>query len=198
MNVWSMKFCFQIFEKIQPEDFRPGIAKYLGGQYTVTRSMPTVGIGFPPGAAIRFSVTLECSKVCYIAYTEVTGVTLFMVTKIRKPIGEDWSNTLRGYQVFTTGQALGRVDRKDDAEHVGCATSWGADSLQKELEKDRECGQLTYHPTDWEVPMDGRCIVGVVRRAQDSDRGKVDEKRYANWLAKTSLIYTGLAFSASE
>ena len=64
----------------------------------------------------------------YLAYTEETGVTLFGVTVIRKPVGRDFSRTLRGYQIFTTQQALNYTDRESDTINAGAATS-----LEQEL-----------------------------------------------------------------
>ena len=201
-NVWSLSYCFEVFENIEPGDFRLGIAKYSAGSYSVTRQMPKNG-EFPKEADIKIHVKTERSKVCYVAYTEETGTTLFMVTLIRKPKGTDWSNTLRGYQMFATEEALTRVDEEQDTTHKGCATSLGAASLRRELDTERsrktchptEWKGTTYHPTDWEVPMDVRCIVGVVRQAQDKDRESYDMKVHASWPAKTSLIFSGLAFS---
>ena len=80
---------------------------------------------FPEEADIQIHVKTERSKVCCIAYTEETGTTLFMVTRIRKPKGTDWSNTLRGYQMFATEEALTRVDEEQDTTHKGCAASPG-------------------------------------------------------------------------
>ena len=42
-NVWSLAYCFDVFENIEPGDFRLGIAKYSAGSYTVTRQMPKNG-----------------------------------------------------------------------------------------------------------------------------------------------------------
>ena len=181
--MWSLSYCFEAFENIEPGDFRLGIAKYSAGSYTVTRQMPKNG-EFPKEADIKIHVKTERSKVCYIAYTEESGTTLFMMTLIRKPKGTDWSNTLRGYQMFATEEALTRVDEEQDTTHKGCATSLGAASLRRELDTERsrktchptEWKGTTYHPTDWEVPMDVRCIVGVVHQAQDKDRESYDMK----------------------
>ena len=196
-NVWSMTYCFQVFDNIQPEQFRLGIAKYSAGHFIVTRQMPEGG-KYPKEADIKIHVETEQSKVCYIVYSEETGVTLLMVTRIRKPIGEDWSNTLRGYQMFTTEQALARVDAERDTITKGCSTSWGAASLRYELALDKSRNQTTYHPTDWEVPFDVRCVVGVVRQAQAKDRECYDRSTHAYWPAKTSLIFTGLPYSESH
>ena len=192
-NVWSKSYCFKVFENLHPGQFRRGIAKYSAGSYIVTRQMPKEG-RFPKEANIKIQVKTE-SKVCYIAYTEETGVTLFMLTRIRKPVGADWSNTLRGYQMFTTEEALARVDEERDTTAKGCSTTLGAASLRFELTCQK---QTTYHPTDWEVSMDVRCILGVVRQAQASDRGHYDRTTHSRWPAKTSLIYTGLPYSESH
>jgi hypothetical protein len=112
---------------------------------------------------------------------------------------EDWSNTLRGYQLFTTEQALSRVDVENDVMHFMCTKSHGRLSLVKELEEDTGKGLITYHPTDWEVSMDVRCIVGVVRQAQSGKRDKyVREEEHATCPAKSDLIFSGDPFSASQ
>jgi hypothetical protein len=134
-----------------------------------------------------------------------------MVTKIRQPKKidngkEDWSNTLRGYQLFTTEQALARVDVKEDTMNFMCVQSLGKSSLELELKQDTRKGLITYHPTDWEVPMDVRCIVGMVRRAQSGKNAKGIDKRalyaredeHATCPAKSDLIFSGLPFSASH
>jgi hypothetical protein len=195
-NVWSRAYCFDVFQKLSPGQFRLGVAKHFAGSYNVTRQMPTKG-RFPKEADITIHVTTT-SRVCYIAYTEETGPTLFMVTQITRPRDSDWSNTLRGYQMFTTEQALARVDVEPDTQHLGCATSLGAVSLRKELTVDKSSHQMTYHPTDWEVSMDVRRVVGVVRRAQDTQRKTYDRTMHASWPAKTSLIFTGLPYSESH
>ena len=94
----------------------------------VTRQMLAQGGGFPAKANITIFVTAGTSTVCYIACTEETGPVVFMLKQIRKPVGSDWSNTLRGYQMYTTQteKALARVDAEDDTKHFGCATSLGA------------------------------------------------------------------------
>ena len=133
-NVWSRTYCFDVFQAVQPGQFRRSIARYFAGSYDVTRQMPTHGCfqhSFSKEANIKIHVTAT-SKVCYIAYTENTGPTLFMVTAIHKPRDADWSNTLRGYQMFSTKQALARVDVEKDTIHLGCATSLGAASLRRE------------------------------------------------------------------
>jgi len=200
-NVWSRTYCLDVFRNLPSGQFRQGIARFFVGSYDVTRQMPTHGSflhSFPKEADIKIHVTAT-SKVCYIAYTEKTGPTLFMVTAIHKPKDADWSNTLRGYQMFSTKQALARVDVEKDTIHLGCATSLGADSLRRELAVDKLRKQTTYHPTDWEVPMDVRCIVGVVRRAEDKYRQSYDRKEmHDSWPAKTSLIFTGLAYSETH
>ena len=58
-----------------------------------------------------------------------------MLNQIRKPVGSDWSNTLRGYQMYTTRteKALARVDAEDGTKHFGCATSLGARFLRHAL-----------------------------------------------------------------
>lgn len=199
VNVWSLDYCFDVFEMIQPEEFRLSIAKYsVGGSYIVTRQMPTKG-GFPKEADIRIEVKTEKSRVCYIAYTMETGTTLFMVNQIRRPNGTDWSNTLRGYQMFTTEQALIRVDTESDTIFKGYATSMGATSLRAELTVDTNRCRTTYHPTDWEVSMDVRCIVGVVRQAQDTHRESYNRAQmHGQWPAKSSLIFSGVAYSESH
>jgi hypothetical protein len=112
---------------------------------------------------------------------------------------EDWSNTLRGYQMFTTEEALARVDVQADTTHLTCTTSLGKKSLELELIEDTTKGLITYHPTDWEVPMDVRCIVGVVRLAQVGRRDTyVKKKEHASCPAKSDLIFSGLPFSASQ
>ena len=203
-NEWGLLFCFNVFDQIDPEEFRLGRARWsLDGSYTVTRRMPK-NRGFTDEADITMHVTTQQWKMCYIAYTADTGTTLFMVTKIRQPKKidngkEDWSNTLRGYQLFTTEQALARVDVKEDTMHFMCVQSLGKCSLELELEEDTGKGLITYHPTDWEVPMDVRCIVGVVRRAQSGKRDKyVREDEHATCPAKSDLIFSGLPFSASQ
>ena len=195
-NVWGRSYCFDVYKNLKPGQFRLGIARYSAAHFNVTRQMPKQG-GFPKEADITIYVT-ETSKVCYIAYTEETGPTLFLVTKVRQPKGTDWSNTLRGYQMYSTEQALARVDAEDDTKHLGCATSLGAKSLRYELALDKSRHQMTYHPTDWEVPMDVRCIVGVVRLAQDTQRLNYDRKMHSTWPTKTSLIFTGVAYSESH
>jgi hypothetical protein len=97
--------------------------------------------------------------------------------------------------MFSTKQALARVDVEKDTIHLGCATSLGAASLRRELEVDKLRRQTTYHPTDWDV----RCVVGVVRPAEDKYRQSYDRKEmYDSWPVKTSLIYTGLAYSETH
>ena len=196
-NVWSKSYCLGVYNNLAPGDFRLGSARYTTGNYSVTRQMPAQGV-FPAEANITIFVTAETSTVCYIAYTEETGPVVFMVKQIRKPVGSDWSNTLRGYQMYTTEQALARVDAEDDTKHLGCATSLGAKSLRHELAVDKNRGQTTYHPTDWEVSMDVRCIVGVVRLAQDTQRDSYDRAMHSTWPKKTSLIFTGVAYSESH
>ena len=195
-NVWGRSYCFDVYKTLKPGQFRLGIARYLAGHFNVTRQMPNQG-GFPKEADITIFVTVT-SKVCYIAYTEETGPTLFLLTKLRQPNKADWSNTLRGYQMFSTEQALSRVDSEDDIKYKGCATSLGATSLRKELQVDKASAQMTYHPSDWEVSMDVRCIVGVVRRVQDTERGSYDRAMHSTWPKKTSLIFTGRAYSESH
>jgi len=195
-NVWGMSYCFDVYENLKPGQFRLGIARYSAGHFNVTRQMPKQG-GFPKEADVTIHVT-ETSKVCYIAYTEDTGPTLFLLSKVRPPKVTDWSNTLRGYQMYSTEQALARVDAEDDTRHLGCATSLGAKSLRYELAVDKARKRTTYHPTDWEVSMDVRCIVGVVRLAQDTQRDNYDRKMHSTWPAKTSLIFTGVAYSESH
>lgn len=195
-NVWGRSFCFDVYKNLKPGQFRLGIARYSAGHFNVIRQMPKQG-GFPKEADITIYVTLT-SKVCYIAYTEETGPTLFILSKLRKPKGTDWSNTLRGYQMFSTEEALSRVDAEDDTKHKGCATSLGAKSLRYELTVDKARGRTTYHPTDWEVSMDVRCIVGMVRLAQDTQRDDYDRTMHSTWPAKTSLIFTGVAYSESH
>ena len=97
----------------------------------------------------------------YLAYTAETGLTLFAVTMLRKPEGDDWSKTLTGYQVFTAEEALNRVDREEDVVGMGCATSIGAKSLRFQISMDKNRSKKTYH---------ARCIVGVVRQALDKHR----------------------------
>ena len=195
-NVWGISYCFDVYKTLKPGQFRLGIAKYWAGHFNVTRQMPKQG-GFPKEADIKIYVTVT-SKVCYIAYTEETGPTLFLPTKLRPPKGTDWSNTLRGYQMFSTEQALSRVDAEDDTKHKGCATSLGAKSLRYELAVDNARKRTTYHPTDWEVSMDVRCIVGIVRLAQDTERDTYVRTMHSTWPAKTSLIFTGVAYSESH
>lgn len=193
-NVWSLSYCFDVFDNIGYGEFRLGIAKFSAGSYTVTRQMPKKG-GFPPEADIKIHVKPEQSNVRYIAYTAETGTTLFMVTMVRRPKGTDWSDTLRGYQVFATEEALTRVDEERDIERVGYATSLGAKSLRHELAFNKARNLTTYHATDWQVSMDVRCIVGVVRRADERERDRYDRQVHKSLPAKTSLIFTGLAFS---
>ena len=100
--------------------------------------------------------------------------------------------------MFTTEQALARVDEEKDTLYLGCAKSLGAVSLREELAVDKSRHQTTYHPTDWEVSMDVRCIVGVVRRAQDTHRETYDRTMHSSWPAKSSLIFTGLAYAESH
>jgi hypothetical protein len=80
-----------------------------------------------------------------------------------------------------------------------CNVAWGSLSHRRELEVDKLRRQTTYHPTDWEVPMDVRCVVEVVRPAEDKYRQSYDRKEmYDSWPVKTSLIYTGLAYSETH
>ena len=197
-NVWSISYCLGVYNNLAPGQFRLGSARYTAGNYNVTRQMPAQGGGFPAEANITIFVTAGTSTVCYIACTEETGPVVFMVKQIRKPVDSDWSNTLRGYQMYTTEQALARVDAEDDTKHKGCAASLGAKSLRCELAVDKSREQTTYHPTDWEVSMDVRCIVGVVRLAQDTERGSYDRAMHSTWPKKTSLIFTGVAYSESH
>jgi len=195
-NVWSLSYCAHVFGKLQPEQFRLGVAKYSAGMYVVTRKMPTTG-EFSSEANIRIPVRTETSKMYYLAYTMETGLTLFAVTVIRKPNGNDWSKTLTGYQVFTTEEALNRVDRENDDESRGRARSLGARSLRHQASLDRNRRETTYHACDWEVHMDVRCIVGVVRQALDKHRKEYDKKTHtaSGCPAKASLIFTADPFS---
>ena len=198
-NVWSLSYCFRAFDNIQPEHFRRGVAKFSAGLYTVTRQMPTTG-EFPSEANIKIPVKTESSKMYYIAYTAETGLTLFAVTMLRKPQGDDWSKTLTGYQVFTAEEALNRVDREEDVVGMGCATSIGAKSLRFQISMDRNRSKKTYHACDWKVHMDVRCIVGVVRQALDKHRGTYERSAHerSGCPAKASLIFTGDPFSENR
>ena len=200
-NVWSLSYCVAVFGKLQPENFCLGTAKFNAGMYTVTRRMPTTG-KFPVEANIKIPVRTESSRMYYMAYSEETGFMLFAVTQIRKPVDGDWSNTLRGYQVFTSEEALNRVDRESDCVNKGFATSLGAKSLRHEVTLDQSRGQVTYHPCDWEVSLDVRCIVGVVRQALATQRENQTYERLLHAKtgcpAKASLIYTGQPFSETR
>lgn len=200
-NVWSFDYCFDVFGRLPPEQFRLGTATYRLGEYSVTRQMPTTGAEFPRGANIKISVKTEESKLYYMAFTKETGLILFAVTTIRKPIGGDWSRTLAGYQVFTTEEALCRVDTEKDTEHKGRAVSLGADSLRYRIAIDRPRKWTTYHACDWQVHIDVRCIVGVVRQALATERDQPDRTRHSAsgcHANAPSLIYTDQPFSETR
>jgi hypothetical protein len=161
--------------------------------------MPTTG-EFPSEANIRIPVRTESSKMYYLAYTAETGLMFVAVTVIRRPVGDDWSRTLTGYQVFTSEDALNRVDRESDYVVMGRATSIGAKSLRFQVSKDKNRNQKTYHACDWKVDLDVRCIVGVVRQAMDKERETYDRTTHVHsgCPAKASLIFTGDAFSETR
>ena len=199
-NVWSLSFCRDVFGRLLPEQFRLGTVKFSAGMCSVTRRMPTTS-QFPKEAEIRIPVRTESSKMYYMAYTQETGLAMFAVTGIRRPVGEDWSKTLSGYQVFTSEEAFNRVDQEKDTVRKGCATSLGKASLRHRIAYDRERRQTTYHACDWLVNIDARCIVGVVRQAMAKDRTEpYDWKTHAasGCPRKASLIYTDLTFSETR
>ena len=198
--MWSLEYCFDVFARLPPEQFRLGTAKYSLGEYLVTRQMPTTSAEFPRGANIKISVKTEESKMYYMAFTKETGLMLFAVTMIRKPIGQDWSRTLAGYQVFTTEEALCRVDTERDIEQKGRAVSLGSASLRHRIAMDRARKWTTYHACDWQVHIDVRCIVGVVRQALATERDQPDRTSHSasGCHAKASLIYTDQPFSESR
>jgi hypothetical protein len=199
-NVWSLSFCRNVFGRLPPERFRLGTVRFSAGMCSVTRRMP-MGSQFPEDAEIRIPVRTESSKLYYMAYTQETGLAMFAVIGIRRPDGEDWSKTLSVYQVFTSEEALNRVDQERDTVRKGCATSLGKASLRHRIAFDRERGQTTYHACDWLVNIDARCIVGVVRQALAKDRTEpYDWRTHAasGCPRKASLIYTDLTFSESR
>jgi len=197
-NVWSMSFCFDVFRKIPPADFRPSSAKWSlrSFGYTVVRQMPKMG-GFSPAANIQFSVQLG-SRMYYIAYTEETGVMLFNVQQIRKPRGTDWSETLRGYPVFTTDQALNYVDCERDCRWPGAAPSLGRASLRYIAADDLNNGRKTYHGSDVLRYMDVRRLVGVVRwqTVEEGALGGCIAGTFKHCPKDTDLIRVAAAFSA--
>jgi hypothetical protein len=158
--------------------------------------MPTAG-AFPSEANIRIPVRTESSKMYYLAYTVETGLMFFAVSAIRRPDGDDWSKTLSGYQVFTSEDALNRVDREKDEVTLGRALTIGACSLRNQVSMDKNRKQTTYHACDWQVNLDVRCIVGVVRQALDKHRKTYDRNTHVASCcpAKASLIFTGEVFS---
>ena len=199
-NVWSLSFCRNVFGRLPPERFRLGTVRFSAGMCSVTRRMP-MGSQFPEDAEIHIPVRTETSKLYYMAYTQETGLAMFAVIGIRRPDGEDWSKTLSVYQVFTSEEALNRVDQERDTVRKGCATSLGKASLRHRIAFDRERGQTTYHACDWLVNIDARCIVGVVRQALAKDRTEpYDWRTHAasGCPRKASLIYTDLTFSESR
>ena len=165
-NVWGIKFCFDAFRNVTP---LPSSVNFSTQYYHVTRRMPK-DVQYPQDSSIKFHVKHESARMHYLAYTEETGVTLFGVTVIRKPVGRDFSRTLRGYQIFTTQQALNYTDRESDTINAGAATSIGARTLRFVLSEDQARQRTTYHATDTQIWMDVRCIVGVVRWQTESER----------------------------
>ena len=165
-NVWGIQFCFDAFHINTP---LPSSVTFSSQNYLITRQMPK-GVKYPQDANIKFYVKHESARMHYLAYTEETGVTLFGVIGIRKPVGRDFSRTLRGYQIFTTEQALNYTDRESDTIHAGAATSIGAKTLRFVLSQDKERQRTTYHATDTQIWMDVRSIVGVVRWQTESER----------------------------
>jgi hypothetical protein len=158
--------------------------------------MPKMG-GFSPAVNIRFSVQLG-SRMYYIAYTEETGVMLFNVQQIRKPRGTDWSETLRGYPVFTTDQALNYVDCERDCRWPGAAPSLGRASLRYIAADDLNNGRKTYHGSDVLRYMDVRRLVGVVRwqTVEEGALGGCIAGTFKHCPKDTDLIRVAAAFSA--
>lgn len=198
-NVWSMSFCSEVFRKISPANIRPSIARWSTScvGYSITRQMPATG-EFSPEANIRFSVQLD-SRMYFIAYTVDTGVMLFNVRQIRRPRGTDWSQTLRGYPVFTTAEALNRVDAVTDTRYRGAAPSLGASTLKFIAAQDETRNRKTYHCSDVLRWLDVRCLVGAVRWATVGERA--DGYLPGTFKAcpkQTDLIYVAEAFSAPE
>ena len=195
-NVYGMSFCFEAFGEIEPDAFQKSIARWNTNGYLLKRRMPTTGL-YPPEADISFRVECSGSLMCYLAYTGETGVMLFYVSNAHRPKDNDWSRTVRGYQIHSTDEALSRVVALRDVKQDRMAVSLGANTLQYILGEDRKKGLKTYHPSDVMVALDVRCIIGVVRTITEKEREYgFNKAKHKDCPEKSDIICIGDAYDA--
>jgi hypothetical protein len=196
LTVWSKKFCFEYYGS-NPSRFQLSGATYVPASngkpvtYEVKRNLSDV-----QGGSIRFPVRMSEHRMFYIVCTEETGPILISVIEVARNQDDDWSQTIRGYRVYTAEEAILRADRIEDIlDEKGLVTALGRASLTRIAADDEVNRRTTYHCGDRLFWMDVRNVVGVVRWSPVSHRGQRFTSLTAMHMPGTSIVYVGTSVS---